>query len=218
MSSNPIDWERIELDYRAGIKSLREIADGSGTSHVNISKKAKKLGWVRDLGAKIRQKADDLVNKAMVNSPVNTVTAESEQATIDANAKAIADVKLAHRRDIPKARRITMALFEELELQTGTENVALLEQMGDLLRCEDDKGQDKLNDLYRKVISLPSRASTMKNLGESLRVLIALERQAFGFDDKDGLQDDALARVLYGISKTNGNGFMPVAIDPELGD
>ncbi|MGX9080421.1 hypothetical protein ACWTQY_31690, partial [Klebsiella pneumoniae] len=43
------DWERIELDYRAGVKSLREIADGSGVSHVTISKRAKKEGWVRDL-------------------------------------------------------------------------------------------------------------------------------------------------------------------------
>ena len=44
------------------------------------------------------------------------------------------------------------------------------------------KGQDKLNDLYQKIISLPGRAKTMKDLGETLRVLIALERQAFGLD------------------------------------
>lgn len=41
------DWERIELDYRAGIKSLREIADGSGVSHVAVSKRASKHGWQR---------------------------------------------------------------------------------------------------------------------------------------------------------------------------
>ena len=75
-----------------------------------------------------------------------------------------------------------MALLEELEQQAGGEQVAMLEQLGELLRSEDDKGQDKLNDLYHKVISLPGRAKTMKDLGESLRVLVTLERQAFGLD------------------------------------
>ena len=41
----------------------------------------------------------------------------------------------------------------------------------------------KLNDLYQKIISLPGRAKTMKDLGESLRVLVTLERQAFGLDN-----------------------------------
>lgn len=46
-SSVKTDWERIELDYRAGVKSLREIAEGSGVSHVAISKRARKQGWAR---------------------------------------------------------------------------------------------------------------------------------------------------------------------------
>ena len=66
-----VDWERIEIDFRAGVKSLREIAEASGTSHVNISKRAKKSGWVRDLSTKIQAKADELVNAASVNTPVN---------------------------------------------------------------------------------------------------------------------------------------------------
>ena len=209
------DWERIELDYRAGIKSLREIADGSGVSHVTISKRAKKMGWVRDLSVKIQAKADELVNRSMVNSPVNTASGVSERETIEANAQAVASVKLAHRRDIQRTRSITMRLLEELEYQTGAKNVFLLEQLGELLRSEDDRGQDKLNDLYHKIISLPGRAKTMKDLGESLRVLVALERQAFGLDDKDNAPVDALTSLLHGIAKSNSNAFQPVASDPE---
>jgi hypothetical protein len=212
------DWERIELDYRAGIKSLREIADGSGVSHVTVSKRAKAHGWVRDLSKKIQAKADELVNKAMVNKPVNTASAVSERETIDANAQAVASVKMAHRKDIQRTRSITMALLEELELQTGRDTVIMLEQLGDMLRCEDDKGVDKLNDLYHKVISLPGRAKTMKDLGESLRVLVALERQAFGLDDKDGTPADALTSLLHGIAGRNGNAFMPVVADPDHQD
>ena len=43
------DWERIELDYRAGIKTLRQIADENGISHGAINKRAKRDGWERDL-------------------------------------------------------------------------------------------------------------------------------------------------------------------------
>lgn len=209
------DWERIELDYRAGVKSLREIADGSGTSHVNIAKRAKKMGWVRDLAAKIQAKADDLVNKATVNSAVNTVNPVSERETIDANAQAVASVKLAHRKDIQRTRAITMSLLEELELQTGRDTIAMLKQLGELMWNPDEKGQDKLNDQYMKIISLPGRAKTMKDLGDSLRVLVALERQAFGLDDKDHAPVDPLTTLLHTIAKTNGNGIRPVALDPE---
>ena len=209
------DWERIELDYRAGVKTLRQIADEHGISHGAINKRAKRDGWERDLAEKIQQKADALVSKSLVSNPVSTETKIAEREVIEANAQAIATVKLAHRKDIQRARGITMRLLEELEYQTGAENVYLLEQMGELLRNDDDKGQDKLNDLYHKIISLPGRAKTMKDLGESLRVLVALERQAFGLDDKDNAPVDALTSLLHGIAKTSGNAFVPVADDPD---
>lgn len=63
MTKRQIDWEKIELDYRAGIKTLRQIADEHGISHVAINKRAKRDGWVRDLSAKIDKKADELVRK-----------------------------------------------------------------------------------------------------------------------------------------------------------
>ena len=124
-------------------------------------------------------------------------------------------MRLAHLRDIHRTRRITMSLIEELELQTGRDTVVMLEQLGEMLRSEDDKGQDKLNDLYTKVISLPGRAKTMKDLGESLRVLVALERQAFGLDDKDNRPVDALTELLHDIAGRSGSSFAPVANDPD---
>lgn len=212
------DWERIELDYRAGVKSLREVASEHALSEGAIRKRAKRDGWSRDLSAQIQAKADDLVRKDAVRSEVRTEKAISERETIEANAHAVASVKLAHRKDIQRARNITMRLLEELEYQTGAENVWLLEKMGELLRDEDDFGRDKLNDLYHKIISLPGRAKTMKDLGESLRVLVALERQAFGLDDKDNAPVDALTSLLNRVSGGTDNGFKPVARDPEHGE
>lgn len=192
-----VDWERIELDYRAGIKSLREIAEGSGTSHVNIAKRAKKLGWVRDLTAKIQAKADALVNATLVNTPVNKASPAAERETVEAAAQNQASIRLAHRSDILRARGVTMALLAELEQQTGGDTVALLQELGDLMRKPDDKGQDRLNDLYQKIISLPGRAKTMKDLGESLRVLVAMERQAYGIKEDT---PDPLGQGLGGVS------------------
>ena len=105
-----IDWERIEADYRAGILSLREIADGSGVSHVTISKRAKRNGWTRDLSAKIQAKAEALVNKALLTEPVNALTKNQEQATIEAGAEAVARVKLSHRQDINRLRKLALSM------------------------------------------------------------------------------------------------------------
>ncbi|GAB2806516.1 hypothetical protein GCM10027276_04050 [Comamonas piscis] len=197
------DWERIELDYRAGIKSLREIADGSGVSHVTISKHAKRNGWVRDLSAKIQAKADDLVNRASVNKPVNSASAVSEREMVDGVAQERASVQLAHRKDISRARKVTNALLDELEGQTDPATLALLDKLGDLMLSPDDKGRDKLNELYQAVISLPERSKTMKVLAESLAKLVDLERTAFGMDSKElvGVAARAGARIAVEFVK-----------------
>ncbi|HEY6612750.1 MAG TPA: hypothetical protein VIZ86_16675 [Pseudomonas sp.] len=208
------DWERIELDYRAGIMTLRQIGADQGVSEGAIRKRAKKEGWTRDLAAKIQAKADELVLREAVRDEQRPSPA-AEREVIEANALAVADVRLAHRRDVHRSRRICMGLLEELELQTGADNVALLQALGDMLRDEDEHGRDRLNDLYRKVIELPDRARTMKALADSLRVLVDLERQAFGMDDKDAQPVDAFTTMLNRISSGTSSAFMPVAHDPE---
>lgn len=186
------DWERIELDYRAGIKTLRQIADENGITHGAINKRAKRDGWERDLSEKIQAKAEALVSKAAVSSEVSTATRIREQEVVDANAQAVADVRLAHRRDIHRARRLTNALLDELEKQTDPDTLAMLAEMGELLRAPDENGVDKLNDLYQKVISLPERSKTMKTLAESLQKLVDMERLAFGMDAKQAPEGETV--------------------------
>ena len=154
----------------------------------------------------------------MVTEKVTPETRKRDREIVDDAADVLTGVRLAQRKDIQRTRSITMALLEELEQHTGAENVAMLQSLGDMLRDEDEYGRDKLNDLYQKIISLPGRAKTMKDLGDSLRVLVALERQAFGLDDKDNRPVDALTSLLNGIASTNGNGFATVAHDPEHDD
>lgn len=171
------DWERIELDYRAGVLSVREIAAASGVSHTAIQKRAKAQGWERDLAGKIRAKAEALVAKAEVANRVATETSATEREVIEANAARIAQIRGEHRADIRRGRNLVLNLLAELEAQTGA--IADFEALAEMLRAPDDSGVDKLNDLYRKVISLPSRVDTAKKLSEALKNLIGLEREAY---------------------------------------
>ena len=181
----PADWDKIELDYRAGIKSLRQLGTEHGISEGAIRKRAKRDEWTRDLSERIQDKAEQLVRKEAVRKEVRAERVASERQVVDANAQAVADIRLAHRRDISRARKVTNALLDELEQQTDPETVQLLEQLGELLYSPDDKGRDKLNELYQAVISLPERSKTMKVLAESLAKLVDLERAAFGMDSKE---------------------------------
>ena len=235
-STHAPDWERIELDYWAGIKTLRQIGAEHNITHGAINKRAKRDRWERDLSEKIQAKADALVSRAAVSTPVSADTRVKEQAVVDANAHAVADVRLAHRRDIHRARRLKNALLYELERQTDPDTLVLLEELGELLKNPDEKtGRDRLNEVYQAVISLPERSKTMKVLpersktmkvlpersktmkvlAESLQKLVDMERQAFGMNDKEAAPVDGLTRMLKAITGSGASAFQPVARDPE---
>ncbi len=124
-----------------------------------------------------------MVTKREVAKKVTTEKLVTERQIVEANAEVIANVRMEHRSDIRRARTLTNSLLEELESECS--DVDALNQLGELLRREDDKGMDKLNDLYHKIISLPGRVKAMKDLADSLKNLIALERQAYSLDDPD---------------------------------
>lgn len=178
------DWEAIESAYRAGLLSVREIGSQNGVTHTAINKRAKKEGWERDLKAKIKAKAEALVSRREVSKQVSTERAVSDRQLIEANAEVIATVRMEHRGDIRRARSIANTLLTELEAECT--DVASLNELGELLRREDDKGMDKLNDLYHKVISMPGRVKSMKDLSDTLKTLIGLERQAYDIDGPVG--------------------------------
>ena len=194
------DWEAIESAYRAGLLSLREIASQHGISEGAIRKRAKRDKWSRDLSAKVKERSDDLVRKAEVRKKVRSETTLTERVLIEATAEVIANVRMEHRGDIRRAREITNMLFDELAAECA--DVEALEKLGELMHCPDDKGRDKLNELYHSIISMPERVKSAKALSEALKNLIGLERQAY--DIGSNTADDTTQKLSDLMDELSG--------------
>lgn len=194
------DWEAIESAYRAGVMSIREIASQYEITHQAISKRAKKEGWERDLKAKVKARAENLVAKREVATLVAAEKAISERQLIEANAEVIANVRMVHRGDIRRARELTNSLFDELSAECA--DVPALSKLGELMFNPDDNGRDKLNEIYNSIISLPERVKSAKALSETLKNLIGLERQAYGLDEMhQNKASDSISSLMDDLSK-----------------
>lgn len=193
----PVDYARIEPGWRAGIKSVLQLAadyerdTGQSVSHTAIKKHFDKLGIARDLAAKVQAKAEALVSAAAVSAQVESetgrATTATEAAIINANADIVAGVVLSQRKDIQRNRALVMQLLGELEGVTNHGDK--LEAMADILIGDVDPGdilakarRDKMMDALNKALSLNGRVDSMKKLADTLKVLVGLEREAFGIE------------------------------------
>lgn len=180
-AAKPTDWERIEAQYSAGTMSLREIAAAHDITEGAIRKRAKKDGWTRDLSARVHAKADAIVRKALVEveqpKERGPITA-TEAQTIEVEAAVQARIRLAHRSNITRLRDLALKLITECEAESDQPEV--FEQLGEIMRKPDEKGQDRLNDAYQKAISLPQRIKGVKELTETLQRLVTMERESYG--------------------------------------
>ncbi|HGK8567275.1 TPA: hypothetical protein ACJ753_004083 [Yersinia enterocolitica] len=182
--AQPADWEAIESAYRAGLMSLREIASQHNISEGAIRKRAKRDDWSRDLSAKIKERAEDLVRKEEVRKQVRTETTLTERVLIEASAEVIANVRMEHRGDIRRAREITNALFDELGAECA--DIEALRKLGELMLQPDENGRDRLNEIYQSIIALPERVKAVKALSDAMKNLISLERQAYDIGEDKG--------------------------------
>lgn len=201
-----IDWERIEADYRAGVLSLREIGGHHGVTEGAIRKRAKRDDWVRDIAAKVQAKAEDLVRKAEVRNSVRAGYAIPDRVVIEANAQRIAQVRGEHRTDINRMRALVLRLLEECEAEAATPG--LFASLGEIMASPDERGRDRAREAYDKAISLPQRIKGVKELAEALRVLVGMEREAYGITS--GVEasggDDGSAEVINTLKRLRGQG------------
>jgi len=192
------DLEKLELDYRTGLRTFREMARTHGISGPRIKQIADREGWTRDLGAKIRQTAA----AKLALPPPSEAKLETEQAIVQAGADNIVAMVLSHRRDAQRARALAVAMMEEVEVMTRAPLV--LRDLQDTLRkCR--AGEEipadvmaRADQLLGQALTVDSRAGTLKTLSETLIKVVAIERDTFHIDGGGDKPAGADASVLAG--------------------
>ena len=187
MAAKEFDFDLLLGDWKAGVKSPRqmskdyELLTGEKISHQTIRNYFNDKGIARNLQQAIRDKVKANIDAALVGKDVDSGAFPSAEEIVEAAAKRGTDTILTHQTEIVRYRQLAQRLVAEIEITS--DNRELFEEVGDMLRKENDKGVDKLNDAYQKVIALPGRVAAFKQLAEVLKILIGLERQAFGLSD-----------------------------------
>lgn len=162
----PVDWERIEAEYRAGQISLRGIARAHGVTEGAIRKKAKAGGWARALADKVRKQVSE---KLVRSDGTHPQRARTDREIVEAASLRGLEVVTSHRADIQQLHGLKRVLAGRLSdvLHGGSPG-------GPCLGEKESPG-----DLLEKLSRVTAR-------------LIPLERQAFnldaGTDDEGGVK------------------------------
>lgn len=183
-AANAIDWEALERQYRLGTQSNTQLSVAFGVSVSSIGRRASAKGWVADKREEVEATTHSLlIQNASGNANPNATPTPLE---IKAAAQVATDIVLGHRQDAARSRVLFQKLLAEVEAETDALDLFL--SLGELLDTSgpDKTGnwrQDKLNELYKKVISQAGRIDNAKKLVEILEKVVKLERQAFGILD-----------------------------------
>lgn len=200
-----IDWEAVEREYRIGLKTLRQIGEEFGCSHVAVKKRAEREGWVRDLSAKIREATESKVTKAVVTREVTKETTASERQIVEANAAVCAQVVLSQRQDLVESAELERKLMAELVAMT--DKADQFREFGEMMRSPDQFGQDKINDSYFSAISNQQRVKSAKLLMDMRKARIELERKVLRVDELKPVEENPLSELIKALS----NNPLPVA-------
>jgi hypothetical protein len=166
-----VDWDAIEPHYRANVRSLRDIGAEFGVSDAAIIKHAAKSGWERDLGAKIKAKADAKLAAALVateraDQPAAKLT---EAVRVEVEAEVQARVRQSHRTDINRSKRISNRLLEALE------KIEIAEAPSDTLKAARKEASE-----LPPMVTLKEATGIFKQLVDAQRSLVTMEREAYG--------------------------------------
>lgn len=197
MTAKQPDWEAIERAYRAGALSIRTIAERNSVSDTAIRKKAKALGWARDLSEQVRKEVRNKLVRGEVRDD-QCANPERDAEIIEEAAEEGATVVRSHRRDIRKATNLANLLMDDL-LSTIQRREEIEEDI-EAETSEDSNGMRRASMLA--AVSLPSNAKTLFQLSSAMKNLQVLERTAFGLDDKEQSKDsDELSQLMDELTK-----------------
>lgn len=190
-----VDWAAIQREYEAGQLSLRAIAKAHGLrSHSPIIKRAQENGWSR---AKLSSRVKTRVQEKLIETdatearPTTATNARGldEDETIEAAAERGLQVVKSHRQDIARARDLVARMLGELDATTtGRDQIEAMIEAVCVKTDKDGQAQvdQKRLEAMMRAVSLPGRATVIRDLSQAMQRLVTLERQAFNLDSKDG--------------------------------
>lgn len=186
------DWEAIERDFRTGKFTLRELEAKHGAGYADISRRAKREGWTKDLADAVRQ----ATTAALIEEITTAGATEAQRSTTDvvlAVAEMNKQVILGHRSDLLRAKDQLAALL--VEVSAVKEHEGVLDEAAELLggNSEDPDAENKLRAALNKAISLPSRAKVVKDIVDSLTKVHDGEVRAYGLAEKPPAQPTGAA-------------------------
>lgn len=184
------DWEAIEREFRAGVLSIREIANQHECSDTAIRKRMNKLGIERDLSKRVKEK----VRTELVRAEVRTANPLTEKEIVEHAAATQVDVVRSHRKRIGETSEVVTTLIGQLR-DVASDRTEIEEV---IVRETADDPQRRAQML--KAVSLPTHAVTANNLVNALKSLVAMERQAFSIDDAPP-QQSSIDEVLSAVAK-----------------
>lgn len=177
--SKHIDWKKAERLFRQGIFSYQEIATQVGAKNeATIRMHAKSKGWKRDLTHEVRQEARNKFIESMANfgDADKLIEGRTDQQLIEEAARTIVQVVRDHQTTLKRGHTLTLRMLDELDATTA--------HMGELQKLITDSIAPARQEGLRRAIGLAQRAVTLKELANSARIWVALERQAFNIVDE----------------------------------
>lgn len=186
-ADNQIDWIAIERQYRLGTKSNVQLGLEFNADHSSIGRRAKAKGWVADKS----QEVDAVTNSLLIQNASGNANPNASPTDLEIKVAATvaADVVLGHRKGLARLGNLRLKLLVQLE--ATTDNPELFAALGELLDSSgpDETGtfrKDKINEIYKKVISFSGRVDDAKKLVEIDEKVRKGEREAFGIDQNKG--------------------------------
>ncbi|MBT2772929.1 hypothetical protein J7J47_11915 [Halomonas sp. ISL-60] len=163
------DWELIEREYRTGRFSLTQLEKRHGVHRSNISRRAKKDHWEKDLTDRVRERTQQKITKASLSPEAQAAFDNDDEQIVEYAANENAAVVKGHRKNLERWRGIAERYAEMLEQQL-------------------DKGKIKVQvlDVVMEIdIPLEYVGKCMGHGTQALDRVIKLERQNYGLDAND---------------------------------
>lgn len=157
------DWERIELDYRTGQYSNRELARLHGPTEAAIRKRAKDHDWQRDLSEQIRKRVIEKTTAAVARE---VSRAETDQQYVEEAAEAGANIIRGHQRLLIQARDIAETLMDRLSEQLKSKTMKV-EVRGEVMEVD---------------VNLDYAGKSLGHATQALERVVKMERQSYGLD------------------------------------